>query len=173
VNSIVLDMEKAERNPQYRDQPLLPKVLWQVPRNAKIFRGQLDTAPFAYCLFRARPDAASDLEICLPADVPIDCQRLDEITWQRSSPIVVIVVDVDGQLVQMVRTKRKWRGPRDRFSSHPLPLDLAIHADRNVKLEPALRVAAVARELGFRQVIFTGRGAGGPGNSALTPVPRK
>ncbi|MCI0540445.1 MAG: biopolymer transporter ExbD [Verrucomicrobiales bacterium] len=133
------------------------------PRNAKIFRGHLDAAPFACLLFVLVIMLLLTWRLAFTAGVSINLPAVGQDLPGVANPIVVIVVDVDGQLHykhEVVPEEKLVADLKLAVQQSTQPLTLAIHADRNVKLEAALRIAAAVRKIGFQQVIFTSRSAG-------------
>jgi biopolymer transport protein ExbD len=136
------------------------------PRNAKIFRGQLDAAPFAAVLFTMVIMLLLTWRLAFTAGVRIDLPSVPRDLPGVANPIVVVVVDEDGQLHyqnQIVHDEAKLIGDLKTAAQQSTePLSLAIYADRNVKLDAVVRIAAMARELGFKDVLVPTRRAGPP-----------
>lgn len=136
------------------------------PRNAKIFRGQLDAAPFAGVLFVLVIMLLLTWRLAFTAGVQIDLPAVGRELPGVANPIVVIVVDVDGQLHyknHIVNDEEKlMKDLKATVEQSTEPLTLAIYADGNVKLNGPLRVAEAARKLGFKNVLFSTRPAGAP-----------
>jgi biopolymer transport protein ExbD len=131
------------------------------PRNAKIFRGQLDAAPFAGVLFLLVILLLLTWRLAFTAGVRIDLPAVGRDLPGVANPIVVVAVDVDGRLYydnQIVEDEQKLIQALKTVAERATePLTLAIYSDPNVKLGAALRMVAVARELGFKDVTFLAR----------------
>jgi biopolymer transport protein ExbD len=142
------------------------------PRNAKIFRGQLDAAPFAGVLFTIVIMLLLTWRLAFTAGVRIDLPSVSRDLPGVANPVVVVVVDEDGQLHyqnQIVHDEAKLvTDLRTAAQESREPLTLAIYADRNVKLDSFMRIAAAARELGYKDVLLPTRHAG---LSSKAPLP--
>ncbi len=124
------------------------------PRNAKVFRGQLDAAPFAAVFFLLvmflvlstlvyTPGIPMDLQLPAAADVP----GTDKAT-------VAVAVDAAGrvfyqnQLIERRDLRERLRKVVDGSSE---PLALVIEADKNVTHETLVRIAMIARDAGITE----------------------
>ena len=136
------------------------------PRNAKIFRGQLDAAPFAGVFFLLVILLLLTSRLAFTAGVRIDLPAVGRDLPGIANPIEVLLVDVDGRLYyknQIVEDEEKLMADLKAVTQQSAePTTLVISADRNGKLEAPLRIAAFARGLGFRDVIFSTRRTGAP-----------
>jgi len=122
------------------------------PRNAKVFRGQLDAAPFAAVFFLLviflmvstlvyTPGVPVDLQLPYAADVP-----------GTDKASVSVAVDAGGRLYYQNQLLER-RDLRERLrqavaTAAPEPLALVIHADQNVTHETLIRLAMIARDAG-------------------------
>jgi biopolymer transport protein ExbD len=143
----------------------------RLPRNAKIFRGQLDAAPFAGVLFLLVILLVLTWRLAFTAGVRIDLPAVGRDLPGVANPIVVIVVDVDGKLwyknLLVADEKKLVADLKAAVQQSREPLTLAIYADPRAKLGAALPMVAVARELGFKDVTFLARRAGAASKKAL------
>jgi biopolymer transport protein ExbD len=126
------------------------------PRNARIFRGQLDAAPFATVFFLLVIFLMLASLVYTPGGVPLrlpvanDLPGLDERT-------VAVAVDAGGRLFfenQPVQASQL----RDRLkqaakASHE-PLTLVVEADRTVTMDMTMRLTMLAREAGITNLLL-------------------
>ena len=131
----------------------------RITHNAKIFRGQLDVAPFAAVFFLLAMFLLLQSSLVFTPGIPIqlpvssDLPGLDE-------PTVAVAVDAGGviyyqnrivtefllkeQLSEAVRTARA-------------PLTMVIQADKQVRWEVLVRLGLLAREVGIPQALLATR----------------
>jgi len=125
------------------------------PRNAKIFRGQLDAAPFAgvfFCLviflLLALLVHTPGVRIQLPAatDLP-----------GTDHPSLVVAVDPAGQfyfenqLIQADELKARLQAAVKKSAE---PLTLVVQADKSVKCETLVGLTLLAREAGMKEALL-------------------
>jgi biopolymer transport protein ExbD len=121
------------------------------PRNARIFRGRLDVAPFAAVFFLVAIflllaslvyTPGVHLELPLASDLP---------GTDRAS--VAVAVDENGRLYyqnQLITDQQFTTSLRHVVSNSPEPLTLVVQADRAVRYERLVAVTMLAREAGIR-----------------------
>jgi biopolymer transport protein ExbD len=128
------------------------------PRNARIFRGQLDTAPFAAVFFvlvlllfiSSRPAFTPGVHIDLPAGDAGASGTLD--------PLVVVGIDTEGQLYfeNRLRTEDELLQRLEALiQQSPQPVTLMVQADRAGRLEATTRWLSRVSRLGFRKVVLS------------------
>jgi biopolymer transport protein ExbD len=138
------------------------------PRNARIFRGQLDAAPFAVVLFLLVIFLQLGSLVYTPG-VHIQLPVADGFIGTEK-PTVPVAVDANGRLY---------------FENHPIeenelrlrlhkvvtdatePLALVVQADKAVTQEMLTRITALAQQAGFSEAVFATL------PRALTPTPRR
>ncbi|MBI3850918.1 MAG: biopolymer transporter ExbD [Verrucomicrobia bacterium] len=127
-------------------------------RNAKIFRGQLDAAPFAgvFFLFVIFLVLASlvytpGVRIQLPAAA--DLAGTDH-------PTIAVAVDKNGQLyfenqlIQEAQLKNRLKAAVQKSTE---PLTLVVLADVEVKYTDQVRLLLLAREVGIKEALLATR----------------
>lgn len=120
------------------------------PRNARIFRGQLDVAPFATVLFLLLMFLFVSSLVYTPG-VLLQLPLADNLPG-TDRPKVAVAIDADGrlyfenQLINEAELKQRLHQAVSRVAE---PLILVIQADQAVRYEQALHLALVAREAGF------------------------
>ena len=127
-------------------------------RNAKIFRGQLDAAPFAGVFFLlviflvlASLVYTPGVRIQLP-----DATNLPG----TDQPTIAVAVDANGrlyfenQLIQETQLKSRLKAAAQKSAE---PLTLVVLADRAVKYETLVRLNLLAREAGIKEALLATR----------------
>lgn len=123
------------------------------PRNAKIFRGQLDAAPIATVFFLLvmfmmlgnlvyTPGIPMELQLPLAAEVP-----------GTDKPSVSVAVDASGRIFyrnQLIE-RRQLREELHEVAKTTKDLVLIVQADKNVTHETLVRLAMIAREAGISE----------------------
>lgn len=136
------------------------------PRNAKIFRGQLDVAPFASIFFLlAIFMIFSSLLVSSPG-VKIQLPELTGTNFARATlPKLDVAVTSNGdiifesQVVSGVQLKQRLEFAVGRFTENA-PTNsptLVLQADKNADLQTLLQICQTAVEVGIKQTIWAGR----------------
>jgi biopolymer transport protein ExbD len=133
----------------------------RLPRNAKIFRGQLDAAPFAgvsflllmFLVLQSRLVFTPSIRVDLP-EVPVDLAG-------TANPTVVVAIDRNGQIYfesQAVTDLADLRKRlRDAVLKSKEPLTLEVQADKSATYEITAPVLSIASEAGFREARYAVR----------------
>jgi biopolymer transport protein ExbD len=127
----------------------------RLPRNAKIFRGQLDAAPFAgvsfllvmFVVLQSKLVFTPSLRVDLP-EVPVDLPGTAE-------PALVVAIDRKGQIYyesQAVTNLTDLRG-RLQTAVHDAKQrpTLEVQADKTASFETTLPVLSLAAEVGIQE----------------------
>lgn len=136
------------------------------PRNAKIFRGQLDVAPFASVFFLlAIFMVFSSLLVSSPG-VKIQLPELRGTNFARATlPKLDVAVTSGGDIVfesQVVSTdqlKDRLEYAVGRFTENARTNSptLVLQADKDADLQTLLQICQTAVEVGIKQTIWAGR----------------
>jgi biopolymer transport protein ExbD len=126
------------------------------PRNARIFRGQLDAAPFAAVFFLLVIFLMLASLVYTPGGVPLRLPLANDLPGAAPQSVAV-AVDASGRLYfenQPVQTNQL----RDRLqaaakASHE-PLTLVVMADRAVTMEMTMRLTMLARDVGITNLLL-------------------
>ncbi len=121
------------------------------PRNARIFRGRLDVAPFATVFFLLAIFlmlASLVYTPCVNLELPVanDLPGTDK-------PTVAVAVDGNGrfyfenQLIDEARLRAKLRHT---VSNSPAPVTLLVEADKSVTYERLVGLTLLARDAGIQ-----------------------
>lgn len=120
------------------------------PRNARIFRGQLDAAPFAAVFFllvmflmlgSLMNTPGVRLELPLADDLP-----------STDKPTVSVAIDSTGRYYydnQLIQEKQLGASLRQAVIASAEPLTLIMHADRAVSTEMLINLSILARSAGI------------------------
>jgi biopolymer transport protein ExbD len=129
------------------------------PRQARIFRGQLDAAPFVGVLFLVAIFLLLNSSLVSMPGVAI--QLPEAADWPGvNSPTVVVAVDGKGRLYfksQVIKQDALKQELRRAVRRSPGPLTLVLVADKSVPHETTVRLCELAREAGLKQVLLTTR----------------
>jgi biopolymer transport protein ExbD len=126
----------------------------RLPRNAKVFRGQLDAAPFAGLTFLLLLFILLQSKLVFTPVIPIDLPQVPGDLPGTASPTVVLAVDRSGQIYyesQAVTSLADLRA-RLRTAVHdsPEPLSLELQIDESATLKTTAPLLSLASELGVR-----------------------
>jgi len=124
------------------------------PRNARIFRGQLDVAPFATVFFLLVIFLMLGSLVYTPG-VHIQLPTAEGLpgTDKRT---VAVAIDANGQLYyqnQWIEEKELRNRLRKEVENSAEPLALLVQADKSVSYERILRLALLASEVGINEAI--------------------
>ena len=128
------------------------------PRNAKIFRGQLDAAPFAGVFFCLLIFLLLNSSLVFSPGVKIDLATANDLPG-HVGPSVVVAVDASGALIYRNRIiseselKEDLRGEVLRARSGQEELMLVALLDRDVNSQTLVRLAQLAKQAGIQQVL--------------------
>lgn len=130
------------------------------PRNAKIFRGQMDAAPFMGVFFLLVIFLLLNTTLVFTPGVRI---RMPEAPGRPLSgvenPAVVVAMDLSGQLYfenQVIQEKDLSRRLKEKAALDS-DLVLVIDADKAVELEAFYRLSKLAMDAGLKEVLVAGR----------------
>ena len=137
----------------------------KLPRNAKIFRGQLDAAPFAGVMFLLLIFLALNSRLVFYPGHKIDLAEVGNSVPGTPNRTVVVAIDAAGLLYydsQAIPEEKLMPKLKAVVQSSKDPVTLEILADKAGKLEATMRLMSLAREIGFQQVHIDGRPATRP-----------
>lgn len=120
------------------------------PRNARIFRGQLDAAPFAAVFFLLVILLMLGSLIYTPG-VRLQLPLADDLPG-TDNPSVSVAIDAGGRFYydnQLVQEKQLANLLRQAGAVSSEPLTLIIQADRAVSFEMLVRLSMLARSAGI------------------------
>ncbi len=134
----------------------------KLPRNAKIFRGQLDAAPFAglFILLLIFLTLAFSGKLVFTPGIRIHLPRLDARLPGTTDATVVVAVDRLGQYYyrsQAIHETSLTEQLKDAVARSAQPLTLEIHIDEGTISKPVFRLLNLASRIGFASVYFAAR----------------
>ena len=132
----------------------------KLPRNAKIFRGQLDAAPFVSVFFLLALFLLLNTRLVFTPGVRINLPELTENLPGTRSPTVVIAVDRNGQVYfenQITPREKLLERLQQRVAQASEPLTLEIQADGAANLESLNPILLIARQAGITEALIAGR----------------
>jgi biopolymer transport protein ExbD len=125
------------------------------PRNARIFRGRLDVAPFATVFFLIAMFLLLSSMVYTPG-VRLELPIADDLPGTER-PSVAVALDGNGRLyfenalVSEKELRIRLRSAADRAGT---PLTLVVQADKSATYEMLVRVALVAKEAGISDALL-------------------
>ncbi len=125
------------------------------PRNAKIFRGQLDATPFAGVFFCVLLFVLLSSLIYAPG-VLIHLPASSAKSTGLEGPTVVVAVDAANQFYfdhHIVQTNELMNRLKLEVRKSPQPLTLVLEADKSVTLETLDSLSDIATAAGVAQVL--------------------
>ena len=127
------------------------------PRNARIFRSQLDVAPFACVFFLLVMFMMLASLVYTPgARIQLQLPRAEGLAGTEKSPVRV-AIDADGRLYyenQWIEAKDLRRRLQAAVKKSEAPLTLVVEADKAVSYERCLQLALLARDAGIPEAIL-------------------
>jgi biopolymer transport protein ExbD len=141
------------------------------PHNTKIFRGQLDAAPFIGVFFLLVIFLLLTSGLVFTPGVPIQLPEGVNLPG-LDGPTAVVAVDADGHLYfenqwcDDERLKQRLQAAVDRS---PQPLTLVVQADKDAKSEVSVRLGILARSVGIRKMWLAARPPVVPVPAAAAP----
>ena len=129
------------------------------PRHARIFRGQLEAAPFLGVLFLVVIFFGLQASLVFTPGVKINLPAQEGLAG-TSNPAVAVAVDLTGQFYFENQAITE-AGLRTKLTAtvkdSPAPMSLIIQADEGVGYEVIVRLSKLARDLGFREALLATR----------------
>ena len=136
------------------------------PRHTKVFRGQLDAAPYAGVFFLLTLFVLLNSSIVFTPGLPIQLPEATDVPGV-TGPTIAIAVD-DGSRIyfdnQVTNEERLRQRLRDAVASTP-EVTLVIHADDKVNWATLARLMLLARDAGVKKAVQATR-------PPVVPVPR-
>ena len=147
------------------------------PHNTKIFRGQLDAAPFLGVFFLLAIFLLLNSSLVFTPGIPIELPEAAHLPGADGA-IAVVAVDANGffyfqnQLCDEARLRERLGTVVERSRD---PITLVVQADKSARVEVLMRLGVMARSLGIRQMLQAARppvipmpisGNSSPGNSS-------
>jgi biopolymer transport protein ExbD len=129
------------------------------PRRTKIFRGQLEAAPFAGLLFVFIILLLIHPSLVFLPGVPVNLPQTADLPG-TANPKAVVVIDRGGQIYFESQATSE-ADLKDKLEAsvlrHKGALTLVVQADKEAKHEALVRLAVLAREVGIRDLLIATR----------------
>ena len=128
-------------------------------RNSKIFRGQLDAAPFASVLFVFMTLLLLHPALVFLPGIPVNLPESVDLPG-TTNPKAVVVIDRGGQIyfdsqaIDEPTLKEKLEAA---VLKNKGVLTLVVQADKETRHDTLVRLAGLAREVGIREVLLATR----------------
>src|SRR4029077_2248627 len=125
------------------------------PRNARIFRGQLDAAPFAAVFFLLVIFLMLSSLVYTPG-VRVQLPLADNLPG-TDKPTVAVAIDPNGRFYfenQRIEEKRLRERLRQAVQESAQPLTLVVQQDRSVTAEMLDRLTLIARDVGITEEVL-------------------
>ena len=127
------------------------------PRNAKIFRGQLDAAPFAGFFFVLLILFLLNFRMAFTPGVAINLPQVSGDLPGVANAILLVAIDANGQFYyenQSISEDRLLERLQTTVQSSSEPLTLVIQSDARAKVDFTTRLLSVAPRLGIERAQF-------------------
>ena len=121
------------------------------PRNARIFRGQLDAAPFATVLFLLVIFLMLGSLVYTPG-VPLQLPVANDLPG-TDNPTIAVAIDGNGRLFfeNQGIEENQLRGRLRQAAKESPKLTLLVQADKSVTYDMLIRLTLLARDAGISQ----------------------
>ena len=121
------------------------------PRNARIFRGQLDAAPFAAVLFLLVIFLMLGSLVYTPG-VPLQLPVANDLAG-TDKPTIAVAIDGNGRLFfeNQGIEENQLRGRLRQAAKQTPELTLLVQADKSVSYDMLMRLTLLARDAGISQ----------------------
>jgi biopolymer transport protein ExbD len=126
----------------------------KLPRNAKLFRGQLDAAPFASVSFILLLLILLHSKIVFNPGLQVDLPEVETSLPGSADPAVVVALDAAGQFYydqQNVTLEELRDRLKAVVAQSPQPLILQVQADRSASLQATVLLLGLAEEVGMHR----------------------
>ena len=141
------------------------------PRSTKIFRGQLDAAPYAGVMFLLLIFLILNSNFVFMPGVEIHLPEAAELPGTEQ-PTLAVVVDQQGRFYfenQLADEAQLTSRLRDAVSRATAPLTLVVQADEEVKYRVLTRLWLIARSSGVKDMLQATRPPLVPGANPKMP----
>lgn len=144
------------------------------PRHARIFKGQLDAAPFAGVFFLVLIFITFNSQLVFTPGVRVELPQADGLPG-TGNPTVAVVVDRSGQfyfesqVISETELKVRLRAAADKARGRGARLTLVILADKLTPNEVTFRLGELARAAGIGELLQAANPRGTPPQA--TPKP--
>jgi biopolymer transport protein ExbD len=125
------------------------------PRNAHIFRGRLEAAPFAAVFFLLVIFVMLGSLVYTPG-VQLELPAADDLPG-TDQPTVSVAIDANGSFYfenQLIEERQLTNRLRQAVAESPEPLALVVHADKKASYDMLLHLSMLARQSGITNALL-------------------
>ena len=125
------------------------------PRNARIFRGQLDAAPFAIVFFLLVIFLLLNSSLVFIPGVPLQLPEAVELPG-TAQPSLIVAVDGSGHFYfenQVIGQEQLKAKLQNAVAAAREPLTLVVQADKKVQIQELMPLWLLARAAGIKEII--------------------
>jgi biopolymer transport protein ExbD len=125
------------------------------PRNTKIFRGQLDVAPFAGVFFLLIIFLLLNSSLVFTPGVPVHLPEAGNLPG-TGNPTLVVAMDASGQIYfeNQISSEERLKGKlQAAVAKAREPLTLVVQADKKVTYEMLVPLWLLAQSVGIKEVL--------------------
>jgi biopolymer transport protein ExbD len=129
------------------------------PRNTKVFRGQLDPAPYAGVFFLLLIFLLLHSSLVFTPGIPIRLPQSLDLPG-TPNPTINVAIDEDGHLYyanQVIDEGQLAEELRAFVARNTEPVTLVLQADKNARYEILVRIGLLARDAGVREALLATR----------------
>ncbi|MCL4181124.1 MAG: biopolymer transporter ExbD [Verrucomicrobia bacterium] len=140
------------------------------PRNARVFRGQLDASPFVGVMFLLLIFFLLNSALVFTPGVPLELPKSEG--WAGpTNPTVTVAVDSAGELYfqNQLTTEQELETQLANVVRQQQPLTMVLLTDRRVPSETIIRLVALGRRLGIQEAWLATRPLPDPSMPAEFP----
>lgn len=144
------------------------------PRHAKIFRGQLDAAPFAGVFFLVLIFITFNSQLVFTPGVRVELPQADGLPG-TANPTVSVVVDGSGQFyyenqaIAVDELRKRLRAATDKAKSRGAQITLVVLADTLTPNTFLFQLGELAREAGIKELLQATRSRSAPASTNAPP----
>lgn len=137
------------------------------PRHARIFKGQLDAAPFAGVFFLVLIFITFNSQLVFTPGVRVELPQADGLPG-TANPTVSVVVDRSGQfyfenqVIALDELRKRLASATDKAKSRGAQMTLVVLADTLTPNEVLFRLGELAREVGIKELLQATRPRSAP-----------
>lgn len=137
------------------------------PRHARIFKGQLDAAPFAGVFFLVLIFITFNSQLVFTPGVRVELPQADGLPG-TANPTVSVVVDRSGQFyfenqaIAVEELRKRLASATDKAKGRGAQLTLVVLADTLTPNEVLFQLGELAREVGIKELLQATRPRSAP-----------
>ena len=128
------------------------------PRHARIFKGQLDAAPFAGVFFLVLIFLTFNSQLVFTPGVRVELPEAEGLPGTANPTITVVVAATgqfyfENQIIAEADLKQRLHAAAEKARTRQTQLTLVVMADKHTPNEVTFRLGEIAREAGIRELL--------------------